>query len=187
MPFGCIGCIPTGLSRAMGDRFPATGVALFRRAAPMTGGASAPTWPPFSTRTSPTAESRMLADAFCGLSVPAHRNEHIAAAALRADRVRVRETGRWLVRRASDRCAVLVGLALLGSGQSDDDVPLIFRCSTATTGAARPARGSTGSTSNGSSRDRPPACGSRRPCRPLPLSAARMPSAREPIQRAPTE
>lgn len=57
--------------------------------------------------------------------MPIHRNEHIAAAALRADRQRVRQTGRWLVRHSTDRCAATVGLALLATDCSEDDIPLI--------------------------------------------------------------
>ncbi|MBL7257752.1 hypothetical protein [Paractinoplanes lichenicola] len=62
---------------------------------------------------------------FRDCDVPIHRNEHIAAAALRADRQRVRRTGRWLVRHATDRRAALVGLALLATDHADDDIPLI--------------------------------------------------------------
>jgi hypothetical protein len=57
-----------------------------------------------------------LADAFHDVYVPIHRNEHVAAAALRADRQRVQQTGRWLVRHGTDRCAVTVRLALLAAG-----------------------------------------------------------------------
>ena len=57
--------------------------------------------------------------------VPVHRNEHIVAAALRADRHRVRETGHWLVRHSTTRNAALVGLALLDSDWDEEDVPLI--------------------------------------------------------------
>ncbi|WP_433187932.1 hypothetical protein [Actinoallomurus sp. CA-150999] len=63
--------------------------------------------------------------AFHEIDVPIHRNEHIAAAALRADRERVQETGRWLVRNSPDRCSVLIGLALLATGWADDDIELI--------------------------------------------------------------
>lgn len=73
----------------------------------------------------PDAAPRELADAFHSLHVPIHHNEHIAAAALRADRQRVRQTGRWLVRNSTDRCAATVGLALLASDWSEDDIPLI--------------------------------------------------------------
>ncbi|GIF62252.1 hypothetical protein Ais01nite_02870 [Asanoa ishikariensis] len=66
-----------------------------------------------------------LADAFHDLYVPIHRNDHIAAAALRADRQRVRRTGRWLVRHATDRCSATVGLALLATDWTDEDIPLI--------------------------------------------------------------
>jgi hypothetical protein len=45
------------------------------------------------------------------MDVPIDRNDHIAAAALRADGRRVRETGRWLVRHSTNRQGALVGLA----------------------------------------------------------------------------
>ncbi|RVX38888.1 hypothetical protein EDD27_1216 [Nonomuraea polychroma] len=66
-----------------------------------------------------------LADAFHGLYIPIHHNEHIAAAALRADLRRVRRTGRWLVRHGTDRCAVTVGLALLATDWAEEDIELI--------------------------------------------------------------
>ncbi|GGL07705.1 hypothetical protein GCM10014719_07240 [Planomonospora parontospora subsp. antibiotica] len=66
-----------------------------------------------------------LADAFHGLYVPIHHNEHIAAAALRADKHRVQRTGRWLVRHSRDRCSATVGLALLAVGWAEEDTPLI--------------------------------------------------------------
>ncbi|MFB9545901.1 hypothetical protein [Micromonospora sagamiensis] len=66
-----------------------------------------------------------LVDAFHDADVPIHHNEHIAAAALRADRQRVRQTGRWLVRHSTDRCAATVGLALLATDWQEDDIPLI--------------------------------------------------------------
>ncbi|MFI6825325.1 hypothetical protein ACIBJE_30910 [Micromonospora sp. NPDC050187] len=68
---------------------------------------------------------RELVDAFHDVDVPIHHNEHIAAAALRADRQRVRQTGRWLVRHSTDRCATTVGLALLATDWQEDDIPLI--------------------------------------------------------------
>ncbi|MFN8075125.1 MAG: hypothetical protein U0Q15_06845 [Kineosporiaceae bacterium] len=71
------------------------------------------------------AHPSRLADAFHDLDVPLHGNDHIRAAALRADRDRVRATGRWLVRHATDRCAVLVGLALLATDGAKEDIPLI--------------------------------------------------------------
>lgn len=73
----------------------------------------------------PDAQPGDLADAFVDLDVPIHHNEHIAAAALRADRQRVRQTGRWLVRHATDREAATVGLALLATDRVDEDIPLI--------------------------------------------------------------
>ncbi|MFD1148029.1 hypothetical protein [Saccharothrix hoggarensis] len=66
-----------------------------------------------------------LAEAVRDLDVPIHRNDHIAAAALRADRERVRRTGRWLVRHGEHQYAVAVGLALLASDHDEDDIPLI--------------------------------------------------------------
>ncbi|MFD7654052.1 hypothetical protein ACFV4N_08755 [Actinosynnema sp. NPDC059797] len=62
-----------------------------------------------------------LAGALSGLAVPIHRNDHVAAAALRADRERVRRTGRWLVRHGAGQAEVLVGLALLGTDWRDDE------------------------------------------------------------------
>ena len=66
-----------------------------------------------------------LADAFHDVYVPIHRNEHVAAAALRADRRRVQRAGRWLVRHGTDRCSVTVGLALLATDWAEEDIPLI--------------------------------------------------------------
>ncbi|MFC9269625.1 hypothetical protein ACFTXJ_17855 [Streptomyces zhihengii] len=66
-----------------------------------------------------------LADAFHDVYVPIHQNRHIAAAAERAGRDRVRQTGRWLVRYGTDRCAVTVGLALLAAVGTAEDIPLI--------------------------------------------------------------
>ncbi|OLF11947.1 hypothetical protein BU204_29670 [Actinophytocola xanthii] len=66
-----------------------------------------------------------LADAFHDVDVPIQHNDHVAAAALRADRRRVQNTGRWLVRHSTDRCSALVGLALLATDRADEDIPLI--------------------------------------------------------------
>ncbi|MGW5867120.1 hypothetical protein ACWFRJ_33730 [Streptomyces sp. NPDC055239] len=66
-----------------------------------------------------------LADVFHDVYIPIHHNEHIAAAAERADTERARQTGSWLVRHGADRCAVTVGLALLAAVGTADDVPLI--------------------------------------------------------------
>ncbi|MEU9861862.1 hypothetical protein AB0D99_13360 [Streptomyces sp. NPDC047971] len=66
-----------------------------------------------------------LADVFHDIYIPIHPNEHIAAAAERADGERVRRTGRRLVRHGTDRCSVTVGLALLAAVGTADDVPLI--------------------------------------------------------------
>ncbi|GGN46362.1 hypothetical protein FHR83_008565 [Actinoplanes campanulatus] len=73
----------------------------------------------------PSASPADLADAFHGVHVPIHRNDHIAAAALRAKRKRVRRIGRRLVRHSTDRCSATVGLALLATDWHEDDVPLI--------------------------------------------------------------
>lgn len=66
-----------------------------------------------------------LAETLAGLDVPIHRNDHIAAAALRAKRSRVRRTGRWLVRHSHSRRAAVVGLALLATDHDERDIPLI--------------------------------------------------------------
>jgi hypothetical protein len=71
------------------------------------------------------ARPSQLADAFHDVDVPIHDNEHIAAAALRANRRRVQRTGRWLVRHSTDRCSAIVGLALLASDWAEEDIPLI--------------------------------------------------------------
>ncbi|MBB2924267.1 hypothetical protein [Cellulomonas cellasea] len=73
----------------------------------------------------PDAHASELVDALRDLDVPLHRNDHVAAAALRADRERVQRTGRWLVRNSTDRNAALVGLALLATDWDEDDIPLI--------------------------------------------------------------
>ncbi|WP_405561291.1 hypothetical protein OHV08_49340 [Streptomyces canus] len=76
----------------------------------------------FARTTAPPSE---LADAFHDVHIPIHPNEHITAAAQRADEERVRETGRWLVRHATDRCSVTMGLALTAAVGAVDDIPLI--------------------------------------------------------------
>jgi hypothetical protein len=76
----------------------------------------------FGTAAAPPSD---LADAFRDLHVPFHRNDHIAAAALRADADRVRHTGRWLVKHGTGRHAVAVGLALLATDFDAGDIPLI--------------------------------------------------------------
>ena len=73
----------------------------------------------------PDAPARELAYDFLDIDVPIHHNEHITAAALRAHPVRVRRTGRWLVRHSVDRNAATVGLALLATGADDADIPMI--------------------------------------------------------------
>ncbi|GIE89571.1 hypothetical protein Are01nite_60510 [Actinoplanes regularis] len=73
----------------------------------------------------PDAPPSELAGALQGVFVPIHRNEHIEAAALRADRRRVRQAGHWLVRHGTDRDVVTVGLALLATDRTEGDIPLI--------------------------------------------------------------
>ncbi|MFF5076805.1 hypothetical protein ACFY36_07120 [Actinoplanes sp. NPDC000266] len=73
----------------------------------------------------PHAPPSALNGAFHDVYVPIHRNEHIVAAALRADADRVRQAGRWLVRHGTDRCSATVGLALLATGWDAEDIPLI--------------------------------------------------------------
>ena len=73
----------------------------------------------------PDAEPAGLEFAFHDVPVPIHWNEHIVAAAWRADENRVRGTGRWLTAHSRDRCSATIGLALLAAGLDDDDIPLI--------------------------------------------------------------
>ncbi|BCY10475.1 hypothetical protein [Actinoplanes sp. L3-i22] len=73
----------------------------------------------------PEARPSDLAGAFRQVHVPIHRNDHLAAAALRADRDRVRQTGRWLVRHSTDRNGATAGLALLATDWNKADIPLI--------------------------------------------------------------
>jgi hypothetical protein len=70
----------------------------------------------------PGAQPGELAWAFHDVFVPVHRSEHIAAAALRADRLKVQETGRWLVRHSPDRCSALIGMALLAADWAEEDI-----------------------------------------------------------------
>ncbi|MEV6235894.1 hypothetical protein [Lentzea sp. NPDC051838] len=72
-----------------------------------------------------TGSAEQLAETLARLDVPIRANDHIRAAALRAGRARVRRTGQWLVRKAHDRNAAVVGLALLETGHDDRDTPLI--------------------------------------------------------------
>ncbi|MFC5750467.1 hypothetical protein [Actinomadura rugatobispora] len=72
----------------------------------------------------PDATPDELVWAFHDVDVPIHRNDHITAAALRADRERAQETGRWLVRHSTDRCSALIGPALLAADW-DGDIDLI--------------------------------------------------------------
>ncbi|MET9212658.1 MULTISPECIES: hypothetical protein [unclassified Nocardia] len=66
-----------------------------------------------------------LAEACHQVFVPLFRNEHVVAAARRVEVERVRRTGRWLVRRGTDRCAVTTGLALLETAPEDGDLPML--------------------------------------------------------------
>jgi hypothetical protein len=75
----------------------------------------------FATNAPPTALAAAVRDVY----VPIHRDDHLTAAALRADPRRARDTGRWLVRHGTDRGAVLVGLTLLDTGPAAGDIPLI--------------------------------------------------------------
>ncbi|WP_433471678.1 hypothetical protein ACQPZP_22325 [Spirillospora sp. CA-142024] len=59
------------------------------------------------------------------MDVPVHCNDHITAAALRADRERVQEAGRWLVRHSPDQCSTIIGLALLAADWNKQDIDLI--------------------------------------------------------------
>ncbi|MFI9813647.1 hypothetical protein [Saccharothrix variisporea] len=73
----------------------------------------------------PDADPAALAVVLDGFDAPIHLNDHITAAALRADHDRVQATGRWLVRYGTGRDAVVVGLALLAADWDPDDIPLI--------------------------------------------------------------
>jgi hypothetical protein len=74
----------------------------------------------------PAAQPHELASAFHGQYVPIHPNGHIDSAAEDAGRDRVLETGRWLTRNGTDRCAVTIGLAILGAaGIEVPDIPLV--------------------------------------------------------------
>jgi hypothetical protein len=72
------------------------------------------------------AEPRKLALIFHRVYVPIRPNGHIDAAVENVDRDRVLEAGRWLVRNGTDRCAVTIGLSVLGAvGIDAEDVPLV--------------------------------------------------------------
>ncbi|MFJ2835924.1 hypothetical protein ACIO52_11250 [Nocardia sp. NPDC087230] len=66
-----------------------------------------------------------LADACHQVFVPLFRNEHVVAAGQRVDAERARATGRWLIRRGTDRCAVTTGLALLETAPEAGDIPML--------------------------------------------------------------
>jgi hypothetical protein len=73
----------------------------------------------------PDAMPDELVWAFHDVDVPIHHNEHITAAALRADREKVQKTGRWLVRHSTDQCSTVIGLALLAADWDESDIDLI--------------------------------------------------------------
>ncbi|MFD5175647.1 hypothetical protein ACFWM1_07515 [Nocardia sp. NPDC058379] len=73
----------------------------------------------------PASTPADLADACHQVHVPLFRTEHVVAAARRVEIERVRRTGRWLVRRGTDRCAVTIGLALLETAPEGGDIPLL--------------------------------------------------------------
>jgi hypothetical protein len=73
----------------------------------------------------PSATPADLATACHDVAVPCHPNDHITAAALRADADLVHATGRRLVRHGTDQCAVAMGLALLATSWAEEDIPLI--------------------------------------------------------------
>jgi hypothetical protein len=73
----------------------------------------------------PGAAPDTLVTAFRDVFVPIHRSDHVAAAARRADKHRVKQTGRWLVRHSPDSDSAIVGLALLATISDEDDIPLI--------------------------------------------------------------
>ncbi len=73
----------------------------------------------------PTTAPSRLADAFHGIYVPIHHNEHVVGAVRRAPEDRAREAGRWLVRHGTDTDAVTVGLALLAVMGTVEDIPKI--------------------------------------------------------------
>lgn len=64
-------------------------------------------------------------NAFHGVDVPIHQNDHLRSVALRADPDLARRTGRWLVEHARDRCAVTIGLGLLAARPSVDDIEVV--------------------------------------------------------------
>ena len=76
--------------------------------------------------------------------MPIHPNGHIAAAAEDADRDRVLKTGRWLIRNGTDRCAVTIGLAILGAVGIEAPMSCSCRpsdCSPTDSGPWQPERG----------------------------------------------
>jgi len=73
----------------------------------------------------PDAAPDTLVTAFRHVFVPIHRSDYVTAAARRADKDRLKQTGRWLVRHSPDRDSAIVGLALLAAIWDEDDIPLI--------------------------------------------------------------
>lgn len=72
-----------------------------------------------------SARPEELAEALLNVPVPIDHNPYVAAAAQRADPERVRRTGRWLVRRGTDRRTVTVGLIMLAVAGTAADIPLV--------------------------------------------------------------
>lgn len=67
-----------------------------------------------------------LAEAVHHVHVPIYPRGHIKWAAREAGEDRALETGRWLIRNGTDRCAATVGLALLEAvGITNDDISLV--------------------------------------------------------------
>ncbi|RJQ78597.1 hypothetical protein D5S17_12325 [Pseudonocardiaceae bacterium YIM PH 21723] len=73
----------------------------------------------------PDAVPDELADALHEVYPIFDHHDLIAGAIPAQDHERARRTGRWLVRTAMDRCAVRVGLALLGAVGEPEDIPVI--------------------------------------------------------------
>ncbi|WP_344105239.1 hypothetical protein [Myceligenerans crystallogenes] len=73
----------------------------------------------------PSDDLTLLEGALHAVDVPIHHNDHIRAIAFRSDGDLVRHTGRRLVLEARDRCAAVIGLALLAVNPTDDDIDLI--------------------------------------------------------------
>lgn len=73
----------------------------------------------------PHGDVERIEAAFHAVHVPIRKDEHIRSVAWRADPGVVRSTGRLLVEHARDRCAVLIGLALLEARPHQEDAELV--------------------------------------------------------------